>query len=324
MTTLTLSTSLDLHSKNLETGRVAILMCTYNGGQFLSDQLNSIEQQSYLNWKLVVSDDGSQDETLALLEQYKCHWGDDRLEIMKGPKKGFASNFLSLTCNPGIKADFFAWSDQDDIWGEDKIQAALDWLNTIPSDIPALYCGRTQLINEAGIAIGHSPLFTLPPHFSNALVQSIAGGNTMVFNQAARKLLCEAGSDLNIPSHDWWAYQLITGIGGTVHYDPQPKMQYRQHNSNIIGSNSGLAAYLLRWRMVLQGRFYEWNERNIYALETIQHLLCKEHQNTLLQFKSARNQKTFRRLLGIKLAGLYRQTLAGNLGLLIATLLKKI
>lgn len=314
-----------LHSHDFCKAKVAVLMCTYNGESFLAEQLDSFERQTHGNWVLVVSDDGSQDGTLALLDDYRNNrWGAERLRVVQGPKRGFAANFLSLTARDDIDADFFAWSDQDDIWNEDKIEAALAWLQTIPQHIPALYCGRTHLISESGAPLGGSPRFCLPPGFANALVQSIAGGNTMVFNQAARDLIREAGADINVPAHDWWAYQLVSGAGGIINYDLEPKVRYRQHSENLIGSNSGWSARLIRLRMVFQGRFYEWNEHNINALESMQHRLCEGPRTTLARFKDARNQTLFRRVLGMRLAGLYRQTLFGNLGLILATLLKKI
>lgn len=303
---------------------VAVLMCSYNGEAFLADQLDSIERQSYRGWTLVISDDGSKDGSSAIFQQYCNRWGSDRLSVVRGPQKGFVANFLSLTCRADIQADYFAWCDQDDIWNDEKLQVAVEWLQSQPSDVPALYCGRTQLVSDSGVALGFSPRFSLPPHFSNALVQSIAGGNTMVFNQAARKLIMEAGADVVVPSHDWWAYQLVTGAGGIVHYDPEPRMQYRQHDENLIGSNSSWAARLVRLRMIFQGRFYEWNEQNIRALEAMEHRLCEEHRTTLARFKGARSQTLFRRVLGFWSAGLYRQTFMGNLGLIFATLLKKI
>lgn len=309
---------------NVCIAKVAILMCSYNGETFLAEQLDSIERQMHRDWTLVISDDGSKDSSLAIFQQYCSRWGSHRLSVVSGPQKGFVANFLSLTCRTDIQADYFAWCDQDDIWNDEKLQVAVDWLQSQPSDVPALYCGRTQLVGDSGGAIGFSPLFSLPPHFSNALVQSIAGGNTMVFNQAARKLIVEAGAEVVVPSHDWWAYQLVTGAGGIVHYDPEPRMQYRQHDENLIGSNSSWAARLVRLRMIFQGRFYEWNEQNIRALEAMQHRLCEEHRTTLARFKNARSQTLFRRVLGFRSAGLYRQTLMGNLGLILATLLKKI
>lgn len=324
MSICTLNNSFNIQSNDFAAAKVAILMCTHNGDSFLAEQLSSIERQSYTNWTLTVSDDESKDGTLELLRSFSESWGGERLRVLAGPGRGFVANFLSLTCRADIEADFFAWSDQDDVWDEDKIQVALTWLKTVPEHIPALYCGRTRLVSEFGRAVGYSPLFCHPPSFSNALVQSIAGGNTMVFNHAARELLCEAGADLNIPSHDWWAYQLITGVGGVVCYDPEPKMQYRQHDENLIGSNSSWAARLVRLRMVFQGRFFEWNEQNINALEAMQHRLCEKHKVTFVLFKDARRQTLLKRLLGMRLAGLYRQTFLGNLGLVLAALLKKI
>ena len=313
-----------LPHSSLRRPHVAILMCSYNGERFLAEQIDSFERQTHRNWSLVVSDDGSQDGTLEILQAYIDSWGQERLKIVQGPQRGFVKNFLSLTCSTDIDAEFFAWADQDDIWSEDKLHAALAWLQTIPKHIPALYCGRTKLIDESGTPIGFSPRFCLPPSFANALVQNIGGGNTMVFNQAARDLLQKTDDNLIIPSHDWWAYQLISGAGGAIHYDPEPRVLYRQHDGNLVGSNSNWSARLQRLRMVLKGCFYEWNAQNIHALETVYHRLSRESQTTLNHFKAARNKNLFQRILGVLRAGLHRQTLFGNLGLIFATLMKKI
>lgn len=309
---------------NCSTDEVAILMCSYNGASFLSEQLESFQRQTHLNWAVYVSDDGSEDQTLEILRATGNKWDAGRLQVLKGPRRGFVGNFLSLTCQASINADFYAWADQDDIWKTDKLERALAWLKTIPEHIPALYCGRTELICESGVPFGFSPKFVLAPHFSNALVQNIGGGNTMVFNQAARKLLQEAGDNINVPSHDWWAYQLISGVGGALHYDPVPTVLYRQHDENVVGTNSSWWARIKRLRMAFQGHFYEWNTLNIKALENMRHRLSPEHLVKLEQFKAAREQPLFSRILGFKRAGLYRQTVFGNLGLILATLLKKI
>lgn len=302
---------------------VAILMCTYNGESFLAEQLGSFVRQTFPHWSLHVSDDGSQDGSLTLLNDFSGRH-DGRVQIIDGPHKGFVANFLGLTCRDDIDADFYAWSDQDDVWKEEKLERALAWLQTVPSNVPALYCGRTELIHECGMSRGFSPLFRRPPHFSNALVQSIAGGNTVVFNQAARALLKEAGKGVDVPSHDWWLYQIVSGAGGTVFYDPEPMVLYRQHDENLMGTNSDWSARLQRIRMLFDGRFEDWNTRNIQALESMQHRLTKEHQATLAEFKAARTEKLVKRILGFQRAGLYRQTLLGSLGLIFATLLKKI
>jgi glycosyltransferase involved in cell wall biosynthesis len=117
----------------------------YNQGQhYLAEQLDSFSTQSYTNWELWASDDGSKDQTLEILEEYRQKWPTGRLSIYFGPAKGYAANFLQLTCNAGIKADFYAYSDQDDIWEKDKLERALRWLESIPENIPALYCSRIR------------------------------------------------------------------------------------------------------------------------------------------------------------------------------------
>nr|BFD40942.1 glycosyltransferase family 2 protein [Pseudomonas sp. FFPRI_1] len=307
-----------------EVAKVAILMCTYNGASFLAEQVNSFERQTHRNWQLYVSDDGSQDKTLDFLQALRKEWQSGQLQILKGPQKGFSANFLFLTCHADISADFYAWSDQDDIWKEEKLQKALAWLYTVPSHIPAVYCGRTKLISKFGVPCGYSPKFGFPPHFSNALVQNIGGGNTMVFNQAARSLLQQAGDDVVVPSHDWWVYQLVSGVGGSVYYDPEPTILYRQHDSNLVGSNASFSARFRRVYVLLKGGFCAWNGQNIQALETLEHRLTSESRYILACFKAARKQRLLQRFFLVRQAGLHRQTLFGNFGLIVAILLNKI
>lgn len=303
---------------------IAIFLATYNGERFLREQLDSFARQSHKSWRLVVSDDGSSDATKTILEEYQQRWGDERLTILSGPRKGYVANFLYLTCQPSVQADFYAWSDQDDIWHKDKLRVALNTLKTSPADIPALYCGRTALILESGEAAGFSPLFSRTPGFANALVQNIGGGNTMVFNASARALLQEAGDSLEVPSHDWWAYQLICAVGGQVHYDPQPKIYYRQHGENLIGSNSSWNARLSRIKMLYRGRFADWNTQNLIALATMRHHISTDNRAILDAFATARNKPMIPRLIGILSSGIYRQTLPGNIGLILAALLKRL
>jgi glycosyltransferase involved in cell wall biosynthesis len=300
---------------------VLVLMCTYNGQSFLEKQLESIKHQTFTDWHVAISDDGSSDATWSIANRYRYLWGEDKVSLWRGPCRGFASNFIANVCNKALAADFYAWCDQDDVWEDDKLQVAVSWLQKIPPDVPALYFGRTELMSQNGEALGYSPLFRRPPSFANALVQNIGGGNTMVLNHAARMLLGEAGEQQDVVSHDWWAYLLITGVGGNVFYDPTPHVHYRQHGGNLVGSNCGWAARTTRIRMLFQGRFRHWNAVNIAGLEKIRHRLTDENRQTLDEFKALRSRRFAGRLLGLKRSGVYRQTLLGNLGLLLAALI---
>jgi glycosyltransferase involved in cell wall biosynthesis len=304
--------------------RVDILLCTYNGQTFLPSQLDSIASQSVENWRLWVSDDGSNDQTLAILHGYQQKWGSDKLTVLTGPKKGSTANFLSLSCRSEITSDYYAFSDQDDIWQPDKLECALNWLAAIPPEIPALFCSRTIIVDDENRAIGLSPLFTKPPSFANALIQNIGGGNTMVFNHTACKLVREVGADVNAVVHDWWLYMLVAGCGGRVYYDDKPSLRYRQHAANLIGKNSGWRARLVRVFMLLTGGFKDWNDRNIEVLMRIKPLLTDENSKILEQFATARKQPLFPRLAGLRKTGIYRQTLMGNIGLVVGALLNRI
>jgi len=300
---------------------VAILLCTYQGETFLARQLDSIADQSHPNWTLYVADDGSTDRTRAILEayraQWKAKWGADRLHLMDGPRRGFAANFLTLLCQDTVRADYYAYCDQDDFWQSYKLTQALRFISTLPAEKPALYAARTELIDEADATLGLSPCFTRPPAFANALVQNIGGGNTMVFNDSARRLLKSAGV-VDVSAHDWWTYLVVSGGGGAVLYDPQASVQYRQHAKNQVGTNRGFAARFTRARLLLGGDFKEWNTRNLAALQTVREQLTPENQNSLDTFAAVRSDSLFTRLAALRRSGVYRQTLGGNLGLFVA------
>ena len=299
-------------------------MSTYNGQAYLSGQLDSIGTQTYKNWELWVSDDGSIDNTLQILKDYQNRMGEHRFFIYSGPRKGFSANFLSLICTKNSDADYYAYSDQDDIWAPDKLQQAINWLKTISKEIPALYCARTKLVNKHGKGIGSSPLFKKNPSFLNALVQNVAGGNTMVFNRAALNLLRTAGDKINVVAYDWWTYLLVAGAGGVILYDPLPSLYYRQHENNLIGSNVGWRARYRRISMLFKGSFKRWNDININALLSVQHLLAEDNRSVLNQYIEARESGLFFRLRAIQQLGIYRQTFLGNIGLITAALFNKI
>jgi glycosyltransferase involved in cell wall biosynthesis len=303
--------------------KVAILMCTYQGQQYLAEQLDSFERQTHINWQVWASDDASQDNTRAILQTYARQW-NNRLSVLDGPRRGFVHNFLALTCKEDIQADYYAYSDQDDIWEADKLARALAWLQTIPSDIPALYCSRTRIVDSKNHDIGLSPFFAKPPGFANALMQNIAGGNTMTFNQAARQLLMEAGASTKVVAHDWWLYMLVTGCGGQVFYDQQPSLRYRQHESNSIGINSAWRWKFKRMKMMWHGLLRQWNDAHIAALLKLEHRLTPDNHALLIRFNKARDMTLIPRLVQLKQSGVYRQTTMSNLALIVAGIFRKL
>ncbi len=304
--------------------KVAILLCTMQGQPHLREQLDSIVGQTHPNWSIWASDDGSTDGTHDILAEYTQSLGANKLVVKSGPAQGYVKNFLSLVCNPQITADHYAYSDQDDIWEPGKLARAIEWLQTVPARMPALYCGRTCNVNEDDQFVSFSPLFAKQPSFANALVQSIAGGNTMVFNRAACDLLRAAGADVQVASHDWWTYLVVSGCGGQVFYDAKPTVRYRQHDGNLIGTNNSWADRMARMGLLFKGRFSDWTDMHLNALNRLHGRLAPDSVRQLNEFSKARSSGLLARLAGIKCCGVYRQTRMGNLGLIVAVLLKKI
>ncbi len=303
---------------------IAILMATYNGSAYLEEQLHSFDKQSHSDWSLWVSDDGSTDSTKSLIHKFSDIQSEKSVQIFDGPKKGFAANFLSLVCNPELRANAYAYSDQDDIWFDDKLERAKNFLSSVPSNVPALYCSRTQYVDLNNNLIGLSIPYSRPAIFENALIQNIASGNTMVFNDAARRFLLQAGSSLDIELHDWWTYMLITGASGQVFFDHRPSVRYRQHPNNLWGMNTSLKAQLMRIAKLFGGRFQGWNERHVAALNPNMCLLTSVNQKIFKQFSHARKLSLIPRLIGLRKSGVYRQTVINNLGFYLAAVAGKV
>lgn len=298
--------------------RITVLLATYNGERFLEAQLNSLADQTVGLIDVLASDDGSTDGTLAMLQAWQARWSKGKFSIVRGPSAGFAANFRSLATQPSIDGDYIAFCDQDDIWLPDKLEAALAALKGTGCDGAALYCSRTCLVDEEGRELGLSPLFRRPPGFANAIVQSIGGGNTMLMNRPAFEAFAESARRTDFVSHDWWAYILVSGMGGEVVYDPVPHILYRQHSDNLVGDNMGWRARLRRLAMLREGRFARWTDANLAGIELCREFLAPRAIATLDAFEAARASHNPLRLTS---AGIFRQTTFGNIGLYVATVM---
>jgi glycosyltransferase involved in cell wall biosynthesis len=299
-------------------------MATYNGAAYLEEQLGSLLSQSHPQIDVVVSDDGSEDGTLDILEEWKEKWDKGRFIWRRGPSKGFAENFRSLIVDPVFDADYFAFCDQDDIWEPQKLETAISHMEKVPVGTPALFCSRSLTMTETGEAAGLSPLFAKKPSFRNALVQSLAGGNTMTLNRAAQSVMERASSRSGFVSHDWWAYLMVSGAGGEVFYSPSPLVRYRQHGANQVGANTSWQARYARLKRMIRGQFSQWSDQNLAGLEANADLLTPEATKAFTSFREARKTALPRRLFDLNRSGVYRQTLSGNIGLYVAAVIKRI
>ena len=217
-------------NKKMDSENVVILLSFYEGHDFIEEQLLSIANQTRKDFKIYLTDDCSK----RTLDKSGLNIPSDfasKLSVKVTSRNlGFVGNFLSALQSVTDNPEFFAFSDQDDIWHKDKLETAINALSEVSQNVPALYCARTEYTNyDCNQTLGYSPLFQKPPSFANALIQNIGGGNTMVFNRAASRLIKSSFDNTYPVSHDWWCYQIVTGAGGVVIYDPKPRIKYRQH-----------------------------------------------------------------------------------------------
>jgi len=299
-------------------------MCTYNGEDFLEDQLDSIEAQDYKNWTLYVNDDGSKDKTLNILKAYQKKWGVKKLHIRRGPQKGFCQNFLQIINDKKINADLYFLSDQDDVWMPHKLSHILKKISKLDNARPFLYCARTTYISsDAKKILGQSDLFIKPLSLRNAIVQSIAGGNTMAFNNQL-KTKAQKYPRADVVSHDWWLYILNELKGGQTLYDLESTILYRQHNRSLIGANTGFLAKLRRLRMLLGGTYRRYNTKHLEVFNNLYIETVKTNIDLIDQFLIMRDKPLHVRWQMIHSLGLYRQTWDGHLALYLGAVLHKL
>jgi glycosyltransferase involved in cell wall biosynthesis len=305
---------------------VAIILCSFNGENYLKKQLKSIIDQSYPFIDIFISDDGSTDRTLEIIDKFITENKGSNIFMYSGPRNGYAKNFILTAIKVHNSKEreysYYAFCDQDDIWHRDKIKNAVNKLNDYPIEKPLIFCSRTHYIGLNDEIIGTSPLFKKKPSFRNALVQSIAGGNTMLLNYHALETLNGINLNLNIVSHDWLLYLTVTANNGIVYYEKIPSVLYRQHKDNLIGSNNNLISIVKRVIYLLNGSFKEWTDSNIKHLQNTN--LEAEVNDTLKYFQLTKSNNIVTRIKGLKKSGVYRQTLLGNISLFIAVIFKKL
>lgn len=301
---------------NLEK-KVAVILCVKDSQDFIKEQIESIQRQSFKSLDIFIGDDGCSKRVLEYLKSYSK-------KIIIGPKKSFAHNFLNTLAHVPKDYDYYSFCDHDDIWHKDKLERAINELEKFDSKIPNLYCGRTELINKDGSKIGLSPLFKKSPSFQNALIQSIAGGNTMVLNRKSAELLEKAELSLPIVSHDWLTYIFVSGAGGNVVYDSEPSVKYRIHKDNLIGSNLGFKSIVQRGFKVFSGEWKTWIQINIDQINkaALLNLKNKIIYQGFIEMRSERN--IFRKIILLKKFGFYRQSILGNVALIFMIVCNRI
>ena len=238
--------------------KIEILLATYNGEKYLNEQIDSIINQTYKNWKLLIRDDGSEDRTLEILKEYEKR--DERISILRDNKGnlGFVKNFEELLKNSS--EEFIMFSDQDDYWLENKIEKYIGVLENL--DVEKL---KKPLLIHSNSFVCDEKLNILKKNFVDSKVALQYGGNGYFFAyfvQGSTTLINRKLIDLGLPFlksvtlHDRYFHLLVEFFGNRIFID-ESLIKYRQHRNNEIGAKSSII------KKILFKRYFDDSDRDL-------------------------------------------------------------
>lgn len=219
--------------------KVAVLMSTYNGEKYIAEQIESIlNQKGDFLIDIYVRDDGSKDNTTNILNYYK-YKKEKKLTWYTGKNLKPAKSFYDLLLHC-TGYDYYAFSDQDDFWKEDKIQNGISHLTRL-DEIPALYCSNAELVDDKLKSLGRNVYKSAPKtDFETVVCAGGLLGCTMILNAKLVDMIIKVKEYPEMVLHDFYVAALCVSIGGKIIYDANPTMKYRQHENNVVGVSYGI------------------------------------------------------------------------------------
>ncbi|HGC9248155.1 TPA: glycosyltransferase family 2 protein [Streptococcus agalactiae] len=217
--------------------KVNILMATYNGEKFLAQQIESIQKQTFKEWNLLIRDDGSSDKTCDIIRNFTAK--DSRIRFINENEHhnlGVIKSFFTLV-NYEV-ADFYFFSDQDDVWLPEKLSVSLEAAQHKAFDVPLLVYTDLKVVNQE-LNILQDSMIRAQSHHANTtllpeLTENTVTGGTMMINHA----LAEKWFTPNdILMHDWFLALLAASLGEIIYLD-LPTQLYRQHDNNVLGART--------------------------------------------------------------------------------------
>ena len=212
-------------------------MATYNGEKFLAQQIESIQKQTFKEWNLLIRDDGSSDKTCDIIRNFTAK--DSRIRFINENEHhnlGVIKSFFTLV-NYEV-ADFYFFSDQDDVWLPEKLSVSLEAAQHKASDVPLLVYTDLKVVNQE-LNILQDSMIRAQSHHANTtllpeLTENTVTGGTMMINHA----LAEKWFTPNdILMHDWFLALLAASLGEIIYLD-LPTQLYRQHDNNVLGART--------------------------------------------------------------------------------------
>lgn len=242
------------------TNRIAILLATYNGDQYLEEQLESIFSQTHNAWHLFVRDDGSTDGTVDILKAYAAKYDCITIINNGGEFTGSATgNFFKLLHSSDFQGyTHISFADQDDVWAPAKLQSALTCMRL---DSASAYSSNLVSYDNAMKRSSYIDK-SQPQKEFDYIFQGASAGCTYVFTRDVCLLIQKKTVGIDSykgRSHDWLIYALCRVNDVRWVFDREAHVFYRQHANNVYGSMSALSGVMTRLKMLRSG----WYRDNI-------------------------------------------------------------
>lgn len=218
--------------------KVLVLLSTYNGSDYLKELMESVLGQKHVEVSILARDDGSKDGTIEYLKAMQ----DSRINFIKGENKKAAGSFLELVEKAPDEYQYYAFCDQDDVWLEEKLSAAIKRLSIFPQNEPALYYSG-QIITDRNLNILYEHILAADRSIKANCIFNQMAGCTAVFNRNLLMKLKEYTPD-GIYGHDVWCYRVCAALNGHIVVESRGHIYYRQHGRNVVGMQSGLRGKL--------------------------------------------------------------------------------
>ena len=305
----------------MEMEQIDILLATFNGAPYIDQLLDSISSQTYANWRLLIRDDCSTDDTICKVLSF-AERHNDKVSVIDNNnlRLGVIGNFAALLSESS--AEYIMFADQDDIWLPQKIEITLSKARMLEegADVPLLVHTDLCVVDRNLHTIAESfwEYQGLNPgrgaNLKDAMVQNVVTGCTMLINKKLAKLSMPIPE--NAKMHDWWITMAAAAFG-KVHYIPQATILYRQHGGNDTGAKRWNFYNALRY--ILLGKKLHQNVLNteMQALAFLKqyHFILSKPQMDILKKFGLLNERNFfvRRVISSRL-GLRKHKLLRTIG----------
>ncbi|MEI6140068.1 MAG: glycosyltransferase [Mariniphaga sp.] len=234
---------------------VLVLLSTFNGDEYIEEQLCSLYRQKTENIHILIRDDGSLDSTVIKIKQYASK--HDNTTVLIGDNVGCALSFCKLieyaySMMPIF--DYYSFCDQDDVWDDDKLSYAITVLETYTRNPLRLYTSAYRVVDNI-LNFKYIQRYKYKHTLGESLIMINTMGCTQVFSrelleQSLKRILVNESFSRDMPNHDGWLYLVAIVNKADIYYDETPHINYRQHGSNVMGAYQ--SSFINRFRRIIK------------------------------------------------------------------------